>query len=144
MNENQLPESSRRSYAEEEISHIYELGRFCLENGDLKRAEAIFLGLSEVAPTYAPVWLGIAYVRVHSKEWEGATEAARRAVKLSPKSVEALLFLSACLLTVADLSTAGTILGEVQDLIEAGAVHHPQLVRFYKVQLARYQNRGLK
>ena len=142
---NSLPAAtSRRSYSDEEIAQIYELARLCLENGDLKRAEALFVGLSVIAPKLAVAWLGVSYVRVYAKDWEGATHAARKAVSIEPPSVEALLFLSAMLLNVDDLSAAGTYLGEVQDLIEAGAVQHPHLIRFYKVQLARYQSRGLR
>jgi hypothetical protein len=55
---------------------------------------------------------------------------------------EAMLYLVAIALTMGDLSTAGTYLGEVREAIEAGTISNQHIVRFYKMQLARYQARG--
>jgi tetratricopeptide (TPR) repeat protein len=132
----------RRSYSEEEVAAVYELGRFCLENGDLRKAESIFVGLTEVAPDFAAAWLGVAYVRVHAKEWDAAIAASRQALRVNPGYAEALLFLSACLLSAQDYNSAGTYLGEFGDLIESGQVENPIALRFYKAQLARYQARA--
>lgn len=131
----------KRGYADEEIGHIYELGRLCLENGDIRRAEVILTGVTEIAPEFAPAWLGMAYVHIQNKNYDDAVFAARQALRLDPEFTEALLYLVACLLTIGDHTAAGTYLGEVGEKIESGAVTHPNLVRFYKGQLARYQNR---
>ena len=57
----------RRSYSDEEVATLYELGRFCLENGDTRRAEAIMYGLNEVAPDFCPAWLGTCCIQVLGK-----------------------------------------------------------------------------
>jgi tetratricopeptide (TPR) repeat protein len=137
-----MAELIKRSYSEDEISSIYELGRFCLENGELRKAETIFSGLTEVAPDFAPAWLGAAYVNVHAKDWDAAIAASRQALRVDPKCAEALLFLAACLLSANDFNAAGTFLGEFGDLVAAGTVDNPAALRFYKAQLARYQNRS--
>ena len=137
-----LVEVLKRSYSEEEVAAMYELARFCLENGDLRKAETIFQGLTEVAPDFAPAWLGSAYVHVHAKNWDAAIAASRQALRVDQKCAEALLFLSACLLSAGDFNTAGTYLGEFGDLIEGGLVESPAALRFYKAQLARYQTRS--
>lgn len=137
-----VSELLKRSYSDEEVAAVYDLGRFCLENGELRKAEVIFLGLTEVAPDFALAWLGVAYVRVHSKEWDAAIAASRQALRVSPECAEALLVLASCLLSASDFNSAGTYLGEFGDLIESGQVENPVALRFYKAQLARYQTRA--
>ena len=136
-----MSEILKRGYSDEEVNCIYELARFFLENGDLRRAETIFQGLTEVAPDYAPGWLGMAYIQIYNKEWDAAIAATRSALRVEPRSAEGLLYLTACLLTQGDFHTAGSHLGEVGDLIENGSVENPAISRFYKAQLARYQSR---
>ncbi len=133
-------EVSRKSYSDEEIAHIYELARFHLENGAVKAAEAIFKGVCEVRSDFVPGWLGLAYVRIVNQDFDHALECARKACKAKPDSVEALLFQVTCLLSLDDLNGAGTLLGEVGEMIETGEVVSPNLMRFYKGQLARYQS----
>lgn len=132
----------KRGYSDDEILHIYELGRLCLENGDVRRAESILSGLTYIAPDFAPAWLGMSYVHIQAKNHDAALQAARQALRLDAESVEAMLFLISCLLTHGDYNSAGTYLGEVADRIDGGSVDRPNLVRFYRAQLARYQNRG--
>ena len=131
----------KRGYSDEEINHIYELGRFYLENGDLRRAEAILLGLTEVAPEFSAAWLGMSYIHMQSKNYDPAIYTARQALRVEPNAVEAILFLVTCLLTAGDFNSAGTYLGEVGEMIDSGAVDDPNVVRFYGAQLARYQSR---
>jgi hypothetical protein len=138
---NSAPEPLKRSYSDEEISHIYELARFLLENGDLHRAEPIFLGLVEVAPQFAPAWLGLAYLQLFNRNFEAAVNSSRHALKLNSELLPAMLFLIAALLCVDDHNSAGTYLGEFREKIDSGEVSDPQLIRFYRGQLARYQAR---
>lgn len=140
---NQFPSSdkAKRGYSFQEISNIYELGRFFLENGDIHRGEAIMLGLTHVAPEFMPSWLGLAYVNIHVGNFEQALQASRQAYRLDPDSLVAILFLVSCLMSQGDYNTAGTYLGEVSDKIEGGFVTHPNVIRFYKAQLIRYQDR---
>ncbi|NLF25378.1 MAG: tetratricopeptide repeat protein [Deltaproteobacteria bacterium] len=131
----------KRGYSEDEISHIYELGRLFLENGEVRRAEAIFQGLTEIAPEFPAGWLGLSYVGIQNKNLDDAIFAARQALRLDPEFNEALLYLVCCLLSIGDYTTAGTYLGELGEKIEGGAITHPNMIRFYKAQLMRYQNR---
>ena len=130
----------KRGYADEEIQNIYELARVFLEGGQLKRAEAIFSGLTEIAPEFAAAWLGLAYIHIQNKAYESAAQAARTALQQDPEFVEAMLYLVACLLVAGDLNTAGTFLGEVSERVESGSVENPDAVRFFRMQLARYEN----
>lgn len=132
----------RRGYADEEVAAIYALGRLYLENGDIRRAEVIFHGLTEALPDFAPGWLGMSYVFLASRNYDQAIYSARQALRLDPDFVPATLFLVASLLSTRDYNSAGTFLGEVGEKIESGAVEDPALIRFYKGQLARFQTRG--
>jgi len=132
----------KRGYSDDEILHIYELGRLCLENGDVRRAEAVLGGLTHIAPDFAPAWLGMSYIHIQSRNYDAALQAARQAHRLEADSGEAMLFMISCLLTHGDYNSAGTYLGEVGERIDSGLVDHPNVIRFYRAQLARYQNRG--
>ena len=129
----------KRGYSDEELSHIYELGRLFLENGQIKRAESIFTGVSEVAPDFPAAWLGLAYIQIINASYESACRYARIVLQLDPDNVAAMLYLVPCLLSLGDLNSAGTFLGEVGERIENGSVSDPDFVRFYKMQLVRYQ-----
>lgn len=135
----QLP---RRSYSQEEIVDIFELGRLWLETGQHRRAEAIMTGLNEVAPDFAAAWLATAFLRGVAADYEGALQAAKNALRSEPESVEAMLYIATLSLTSGDYSAAGTYLGEVGERIEQGKVVSPHAPRFFKMQLARYQSRG--
>ena len=131
----------KRGYSDEEVANIYELGRLSLENGNIRRAEAIMSGLVEVAPDFSSAWLGMAYIHIQNRDFEAALQATRQALKVDPNFSPAMLYLVACLLTTGDYSSAGTYLGEIGEMIESGGLDDPSMVRFYRTQLARYQNR---
>lgn len=131
----------RRGYSDEEVANIYQLGRAFLETGSLRRAEAIFSGLSEVCPDFRPAWMGLTYVHLYSKDLQNALQAARTALRLDPQSVETMLFIVICSMGLGDFNSAGSWLGEVRDRIEGGQVHDNHLIRLYRAQLARYQSR---
>jgi hypothetical protein len=131
----------KRGYSDEELGHIYALARFCLENGDTRRAETILFGINEVAPDFGLAWLGTCTIHSMNKNNEAALSAAKQALRTDPESIEAMLFLVCCLLTAKDFNAAGSYLGEIGERIDAGMVESPNLLRFYQAQLARYQNR---
>lgn len=131
----------RRGYSDDELSHVYELGRFFLENGDLWRGEIIMRGICEIAPDFAPGWLGMCYVHFCGKSLDNAVNAARKALLADPGFSEASLALAAALMSSGDYNTAGTLLGEIGEKIDEGLVDDPKVIRFFKGQLARYQNR---
>jgi Flp pilus assembly protein TadD len=134
-------ELHKRGYSEDEIASLYEFGRLALENGHTKRAEVLFHGLVQVAPDFAPAWLALAYIHILGRNFDDAIFASRQALRISPDFTEAMLFLTSCLLTENDFHAAGTHLGEIGERIDAGYVEDPNVVRYYRVQLARYQNR---
>lgn len=131
----------RSAYSREEVRDMYELGKLWLETGLHKRAEAIMTGLNEVAPDFAPAWLGTAFLRGSQLDYDGVVSAATAALRLEPDCVEAMLFLVIAALALKDLSMAGTYLGEVGDRVEQGQLSNPNVLRLYKMQLSRYQNR---
>jgi hypothetical protein len=132
----------RRGYSDDEVVDIYELGRMWLEAGQHRKAESIMHGLNEVAPDFAPAWLGSALLRALSSNFEGALQAAKQSLRLEPDCAEAMLFVASLSLTLGDVSTAGTYLGEVSDRIEQGRVSNPNTVRLFKMQMSRFQARG--
>jgi hypothetical protein len=135
-------DTPRRKYSDDEVNDMYRLGKLWLETGQHKRAEAIMSGLNEIAPEFAPAWLGTAFLRSSSGNYDGALLAVNSALRIEPESAEAMLYLVAVSMTVGDVSTAGTYLGEVGEAIEQGTIAHQNVIRFYKMQLARYQARG--
>ena len=131
----------KRGYTDEEIAHLFELGRLLLESGELRKAEAIFLGLIEVAQDFIPALLGLAYIYIHARDYDAAINTLRSALKVDPQSPEALLYYVTCLISTGDYSTAGSQLGELSEMIDLGEIDNPSIIRFYKVQLARYTQR---
>ena len=132
----------RKGYSDEEVADIYALGRTWLESGNIRRAETVMTGINEVAPAFAPAWLGTSYIRSLSGDLEGALVAAMSALKCSPESVNAMLYVATLSLTLGDFSTAGTYLGEVGERVEDGVSISTSAMRMYKMQLSRYQGRN--
>ncbi len=134
-------DAPRRGYSDDEVTDMYELSRLWLESGQHRRAEAILLGLNEVAPHFAPAWLGTSFLKAEAGNYDSALGAAKQALRAEPESVEAMLYIATLSLTLGDSSTAGTYLGEVGERIEQGKTSNPSVNRFFKMQLARYQGR---
>lgn len=131
----------RRGYSEDELHHIYELGRLFAETGQVRRAEKIFIGLTEIAPNFLNGWLGLGYTYTYHNNYVNAHQAALQAVKINENSVEAMMLLAVVSMILGDFNSAGTYLGEVGEKIENGAVAEPNLVRLYKTQVARFETR---
>lgn len=131
----------KRAYSEEEVAALYELARLLLENGDHRRAEIILTGITEAAPDFYPAPLAKSYIAIHERDFEKGVTLARQALRLEPESVPAMLFLASALLSTGDYNTSGTYLGEIGERIESGVVDHPNIIRFYRAQLVRYQDR---
>lgn len=130
----------RRGYSDEEILEIYEMALIWLEVGDLRRAEAVLTGLTEIAPDIAHPWLALAYVYVTAGRHEEAIACSRQTLRLDPDSIPAMLYLITLHITTNDMNSAGTYLGEVQERVESGLVHNQYHVRYFTLQLARYQS----
>lgn len=136
------PPLPRASYSQEEILDIYALGRMWLETGQLRRAEVVMHGLNMVAPEFVPGWLGTAFVQGALGKIDAMREVARKVLRLEPESAEGMMFLVMAALTSHDVTTAGTFLGEIGDLIDQGKAKDPNLIRLFKMQMARYQGRA--
>lgn len=137
--ERKLSDVLKRGYSDEELRHIYELGRSFLESGKLVRAEKVFAGIVAVAPDHLPSWLGLTNIAILKNNLEAArgyAEAARRVDKTSPV---AALFLATVMFSLNELTAVGSLLGEVGDALEGRLDIDPSLARFYKMQLARFQ-----
>lgn len=139
MDSQKLPQ--RKSYSDEEIHQIYELGKLYMEIGQVRKAETIMNGLNAVAPDFAPAWLATAYLAILSQNIDAAISASQNALRVDGNSVEAMLYLSSLFLTSGDYNSAGTYIGEAGEKIEAGETRNTHAMRFYKMQLARFQNR---
>jgi hypothetical protein len=57
---------------------------------------------------------------------------------MQPDSAAAMMLLVTAALTLGDMGTAGTYLGEVSDLVEQGRIADPNLLRLFKMQMARF------
>jgi len=133
--------AQRSSYSADELVDISALGKMWLETGQVRKAEVIMQGLTSVAPDFLPGWLGMSVVQSTLGNIEAALAAAQRALKLDAQSAPAMMCVVVASLTMNDMSTAGTLLGEVGELIEAQRVTDPNVTRLYKMQLARYQSK---
>lgn len=142
MAQNNLSEALKKGYSQEELECIYALGRFHLENGSLSEALTIMNGLCEVAAESVLGWLGLAYIDFMSARYDAALKNSQQALKVDTSSVEAQLLVITCLLTLGDFNTAGSMLGEIGERIESQQISNPNLVRFFKSQLARYESRA--
>lgn len=129
----------RRGYSDEEILDLYNLGVVWLEAGDLRRAEAVMLGLTAIATDYSPPWLGLAYIHFMNARYDETVASARQALRIDPESVPAMLFLVATHLVTNDSSAAGTYLGEIQERVDSGVLNNQSQLRLFKAQLARFQ-----
>lgn len=142
MSSSPLPsEYQRTNYSKEELLDIFALVKMWLETGQLKRAEVVVRGLTSVAPEFVPGWLASSVVESSLGNIEAALQAARRALKLQPDSAAAMMLIITTALTLGDLTTAGTYLGEVGDMVSEGRVSDPNALRLFKMQMARY-NQG--
>lgn len=131
----------KRGYTDEEVSHVYELARKHLENGQIRKAEKIFKGLISVVPDYIPGWLGLAYVAHYNGNPEQAEAHAKKVLQIDPMSVEGMLLNIIFLLSSGDINTAGMYLGEIREKIESGIINDHKLIKLYKSQIARFQVR---
>lgn len=131
----------KRGYSLEEIEHIYALGRIYLESGNLRQASLIFDGLADIVPTFLPAALAQSVIALFERNYSEAMKAAKRALGSNAQSIEATLLLVIAMLGLEDYNSAGTYLGEVREAIEAGTLREKNLVRIYKMLLARYRTR---
>jgi tetratricopeptide (TPR) repeat protein len=116
------PVSHGRGYSEEEINSIYELGRLSAEAGNLSRAEALARGLTEVAPEFSAAWVLLCYTDMIKKEYDAAIFSSRQALRVDPSQYTALLFLICASMHVRDYHSAGSLLGEFSEKVEAGLI----------------------
>jgi Tfp pilus assembly protein PilF len=139
--ERRVSELLKRGYTDSELELIYGLARFQLETGNLRRAEAILVGITCVAPDYLPGWLGMVYVHCINRQFDAAQVAARQAIRIDPDSLESVLFLTATMIMTGDFNGAGSLLGEVNERLSGQSIQNPNINRFFRLLLVRYQAR---
>lgn len=133
--------AEKHSYAEDEIHALYDLVLMCLEAGEIKRASTIAQGLVIIAPKFVPGYLALSYIHCIAGEFQDAYEVSTKAYRLAGDDSQVALFYATTALTVGDAQSAGTVLGEVGEMIESNALISPNITRLYKLQLARFQTR---
>ena len=124
----------KRGYAEEEVIALYEMSRFLLESGDIFRAEVILKGLVIVAPDYIWPKTALSYISLIQQNFELAKSRADDALRLSNQQ-EAMLYKITALLELGELSSAGSLLGELQDEENRLSL---QAKRVLKILLAKF------
>jgi predicted Zn-dependent protease len=133
-----MSDTARSNYSKEELLDMYALAKMFLEAGQIKRAEVIAQGLTSVAPEFVPGWLALSVVSATLGNIENSLEAARKALRIQPDSSAAMMLIVTTAMTLGDAGTAGTYLGEVQEMIEQGRISDANVIRLYKMQMARY------
>jgi|1048.fasta_scaffold133380_2 tetratricopeptide (TPR) repeat protein len=137
--ERKMSEVLKRGYSDEELSHLYELGRFFLEAGKFPKAQKIFSGIIAIAPDHLPSYLGLTNIAISNQNFDQARQYAEIARRLDPSSPLAAMFLATVMFALKDLTAVGSLLGEIGDALEGDLNADLSLTRFYKMQLARFQ-----
>ena len=139
-----LPEEkelvAQRNYSAAEIEALYSFAYFQLDTGQLRTADSVLDGLTEVAPDYYPAWLAKAFVKMLLEDYEAARICCDKVIKIEPNCSEALVYLILCCFQSSDRQSAGTFLGELGERISAGLVSHPKIPAIYKALMLRYQS----
>jgi len=136
-----MSSTEKYSYAEEEIHSIYDLVILSIEAGEIQRAMILAQGLCVIAPKFAPAFLVLSYVHCLNSEFQDAYEASTKAYRLASEDPSVALFFATTALMVGDAQSAGTVLGEVGEMIEGNVLTSPNITRLFKLQLARFQTR---
>jgi predicted Zn-dependent protease len=134
-------EPIRRSYSEEEVTGMYELARLFLEGGSLRKAEAIFQGLTVVAPDFIGGWLGLSYLHLQARNPQSALNSSRAALRIDEHNACGMLYSVIALFQLGDPNAAGTLLGEVRELIDGNVIDDPHIIALYRAQVARFDER---
>lgn len=133
-----LERTKRSPYSKEQLHDMYGLAKMLLETGHFRRADNVVSGLVSVAPDFSHGWLASAVVGIALGRIERARDHAQQALRVRGDMAEAMLVLVVSSLTLGDYATAGTFLGELRDLIEAGVVSDPNTIRLFRMQMVRY------
>lgn len=134
----------RKGYSDEEIRHIYALGKLFLENGQVHKSERIMIGLTYISPNFVPAWISLCYIYYISRQFTKALESIRQAHALEPSNPNVLVLLVLSLLEEQYIREAGTFLGELRELIELGEVESPLIERLYSSQVMRFELKEMR
>jgi tetratricopeptide (TPR) repeat protein len=100
-----------------------------LLQGDIKGAEAAFLHVTEMEPTYADGWVNVARARIQEGDMSGAEQMLRRALTVDPTLAKTHFFLGTVLKNVGRYDDALTALREAARLYPRDRVVLNQLGR---------------
>ena len=129
----------KQGYSEEEIELIYSLGRNYLDLHFYNQAEKIFNGLVKINPDFFDAWTALSIVSFLKGNIDQAYNHAKQASRINSNSIEIQLLFVTILLSQRDYSTAGTYLGEIQELIDSGRIHNQDQIRYFKAQMLRFE-----
>jgi hypothetical protein len=132
----------KKGYSLEQIESIYALGQLYLETGNLRQASVIFDGLIHLVPNLAPASIGQAIIALFERDFMQGAAAARRASESDSQVAEATLLLVIAMFGLGDYNSAGTYLGEIREAMESGIEFDKNVVRVYRMLLARYRSRA--
>lgn len=98
------------------------LGRCYIETGETNRAIETLTTLTQLRPEQTDAWLGLAVAWLADGEYRQAGVAADRAMKLSPRSVEARLLVAASCFWQGDAVRAANVLRPLTKTHDVGPV----------------------
>ena len=137
--DNAIRKKEAGDYSSDQLSLVYNLGVFYLENHDFTAARNILNGLSILSPENAQVWHSLSLANLALEDLPGAYSTSRQALRLDPSDPHILLTVSSILMSQGDFTTAGSYLGEFSELVEQGKIREKRLIDFYKILLARFE-----
>ena len=105
-----------------------------LLQGDLKAAEAAFLRVTDMEPTYADGWVNVARARIQEGNMVGAEEMLRRALTIDPELAKTHFFLGTALKSLGRYDEAVTHLRTAADKYPRDRVVLNQLGRVLFLQ----------
>ena len=96
--QSKLPELNS-IYSKEDLFRWNDYGIGLLLQGDLKAAEAVFLRVTEIDPTYADGWVNVGRVRVQEGNTAGAQEVLKKAIEIDGELAKSHYFYALTLKT---------------------------------------------
>jgi len=93
-----IPEQKSK-YQKEDLLHWNDYGIGLLLQGDLKAAEATFLRVTEIDPSYADGWVNVGRVRIQEGNTAGAQQVLRKALDLDGELAKSNYFYALTLKT---------------------------------------------
>lgn len=134
-------ERLKKSYTQEELYSIYELGRFFLENGMLRQAEIIFSGLCNVAPDFVEAHAAMAIIKIELKDYHGAVRYSSESRRGPTEDISIMLIHSCALILNGDTNLAGAELGEISEILDRTSGQRAPVHSLFEMMMSSYKDR---